>query len=80
MPQNGLRTASIQASADRVSSDSVNDQRRFSLAQKYQAQRVIDIGIREKNARDRTISWRPRTRLQIKRPFDLLRQVRRRID
>jgi hypothetical protein len=41
---------------------------------------VIDIGIREENASDRTVAERHPTRLQCRRALDLPRQIGRSID
>jgi hypothetical protein len=41
---------------------------------------MIDVGIREENAGDRTVAQRNRTRLQFRRALDLPRQIGRSID
>ena len=41
---------------------------------------MIDIGIREENASDRTVAQRNTTRLQFRRALDLPRQIRRSIN
>ena len=41
---------------------------------------MIQIGVGEKNARNRAVAWRVAARLQLRSGFDLPRKVRRRVD
>jgi len=58
----------------------VDDERLFLLPHENQTERMIEIGICEENAGDRTVARRNRTGLQFRRVLDLPRQIGRSID
>ena len=41
---------------------------------------MIDVGVSQKNGCNRTVAGRVAARLQLRRVFDLARQIRRRVD
>ena len=49
------------------------------LPQEQETQHMIDVGICQKNAGDRSTAWSA-ARLQCRRAFDLCGQIRRRVD